>query len=107
MTLEGKSAEKALPLVQLHLDGCRDCREEFEALLEVLRSMANGRGNRVQNTKTIGRILLVVGVLLLVVSILADVVGLGLSPGFGLRQIVGSIAGLALAGVGFWLMRKP
>ena len=59
------------------------------------------------NLKNIGRILLIVGVLLLLVSLLADVVGLGPSPGFGLRQIVGSIAGLALAGVGFWLMRKP
>ena len=39
MTLEGKSPEKALPLVQLHLDGCGDCREEFEALLEVLWSL--------------------------------------------------------------------
>jgi len=36
MTLEGKSAEEALPLVKLHLDGCRDCREEFEALLDML-----------------------------------------------------------------------
>ncbi|MCH7639743.1 MAG: hypothetical protein IH855_09810 [Bacteroidetes bacterium] len=36
MTLERKSAEEALPLVQLHLDGCRDCREEFEALLDML-----------------------------------------------------------------------
>lgn len=39
MTLAGKSAEKALPLVQLHLEGCRDCGEEFEALLDVLRSL--------------------------------------------------------------------
>ena len=60
-----------------------------------------------QNTMTMGRILLIAGVLLLLVSLLADVVGLGLSPGFGWKHIVGSIAGLALAGVGFWRMRKP
>ena len=60
-----------------------------------------------KDVKTMGRILLIAGALLLVVSILADVVGLGRSPSFGLIQIVGSVAGLALAGVGFWLMRKP
>ena len=35
-----------------------------------------------QNTMTMGRILLIAGVLLLLVSLLADVVGLGLSPGW-------------------------
>ena len=60
-----------------------------------------------KDAKTIGRILLIVGALLLVVSLLADVVGLGRSPGFGLVQIVGSVAGLALAGAGVWRMRKP
>ena len=59
-----------------------------------------------KDAKTIGRILLVAGTLLLVASLLADVVGLGLAP-FGSKQIAGSIAGLILAGVGFWLMRKP
>ena len=56
--------------------------------------------------KTTGIILLLVGVLLLLVSLLADVVGLGSVPGFGMRQIIGSIAGLGLAAVGFWLMRR-
>ena len=40
MTLEGKSPEEALPLVKLHLEGCRDCREEFEALLDVLSGLS-------------------------------------------------------------------
>lgn len=39
MELEGKSAAEALPLVQDHLNRCRDCREEFEALLNALRRM--------------------------------------------------------------------
>lgn len=40
MTLEGKSAEEALPLVKLHLDGCLDCRvASVEALLDMLRSI--------------------------------------------------------------------
>lgn len=33
MTLAGKDAAQAMPLVQDHLDRCSDCREEFEALL--------------------------------------------------------------------------
>ena len=40
MTLAGKDAVEAMPLVHDHLERCRDCREEFEALLEVLRGLA-------------------------------------------------------------------
>jgi hypothetical protein len=40
MTLAGKKAAEAMPLVQDHLDRCDDCREEFEALLAVLRALA-------------------------------------------------------------------
>ena len=40
MTLAGKSAAEAMPLVQDHLKRCRDCREEFEALLAALRGIA-------------------------------------------------------------------
>jgi hypothetical protein len=36
MTLAGKNATEAMPLVQDHLNRCRDCREEFEALLAAL-----------------------------------------------------------------------
>jgi hypothetical protein len=36
MTLTGKNATEAMPLVQDHLDRCGDCREEFEALLAAL-----------------------------------------------------------------------
>ncbi len=35
--LAGKNAAEAMPLVHDHLTRCRDCREEFEALLTVLR----------------------------------------------------------------------
>jgi len=37
MTLAGKKATEAMPLVQDHLERCGDCREEFEALLAALR----------------------------------------------------------------------
>ena len=36
MTLAGKNATEAMPLVQDHLDRCGECREEFEALLAAL-----------------------------------------------------------------------
>jgi hypothetical protein len=40
MTLAGKNAAEAMPLVRDHLERCRDCREEFEALLEALRTLS-------------------------------------------------------------------
>lgn len=36
--LVGKNAAEALPLVQDHLNRCKDCREEFEALLLALQA---------------------------------------------------------------------
>ncbi|HEV2093312.1 MAG TPA: hypothetical protein VGR18_09135 [Rubrobacter sp.] len=39
MKLAGLDAAEAMPLVQDHLDKCRDCREEFEALLRALRAV--------------------------------------------------------------------
>ncbi|MBI3244680.1 MAG: zf-HC2 domain-containing protein [Chloroflexi bacterium] len=36
--LRGEDAAKLMPLVQKHLDMCPDCREEFEALLRILRA---------------------------------------------------------------------
>lgn len=40
IALAGKDAAEAMPLVQDHLTRCRDCREEFEALLHALRDLA-------------------------------------------------------------------
>lgn len=39
LELVGKSAADAFPLVADHLDRCRDCRQEYEALMEALRHM--------------------------------------------------------------------
>lgn len=39
MKLQGKDAEKAMPLVQDHLNKCGECREEFHALLEAMKSL--------------------------------------------------------------------
>lgn len=40
MELAGKDAATAMPLVEDHLKRCRNCREEYQALLEALRAMA-------------------------------------------------------------------
>lgn len=34
----GKPADEVMPRVQAHLERCRDCREEYEALLDALRA---------------------------------------------------------------------
>ncbi len=41
----------------------------------------------------------VAGVLIVLVSLLADVIGLGSSPGFGRRHLYGVVAGLLLLAV--------
>jgi len=40
MKLAGRDVTEAMPLVHDHLQRCGPCREEFEALLMALRSMA-------------------------------------------------------------------
>lgn len=39
MKLRGKEPEKAMPLVQDHLDKCGECREEFYALLDAIKAI--------------------------------------------------------------------
>lgn len=39
LVLAGKSVDEARPLVQDHLKRCKDCREEFEALLDSLTAL--------------------------------------------------------------------
>lgn len=38
--LAGKSPGEALPLVQEHLDRCKDCCQEYEALLVAIQALA-------------------------------------------------------------------
>lgn len=38
MVMRGEDAAELMPLVQHHLEMCGDCREEFEALLRILRA---------------------------------------------------------------------
>lgn len=44
MMLAGKDATQAMPLVRDHLNRCRCCREEFEALLVTLQALAGLAG---------------------------------------------------------------
>ncbi len=39
MKLKGKSPEEAMPMVRAHLNKCKDCREEYEALLTALENV--------------------------------------------------------------------
>ena len=54
-----------------------------------------------KNNKTTGIIMLLAGVIILALSLLADSIGVGGAPGFGIRQIIGTAVGAvtALAGL--------
>ena len=58
------------------------------------------------NNKTIGIVLLVVGVLLLIGSVAADAIGIGGAAGFGYKQIIGAVVGVIVAVVGFVLYSR-
>lgn len=47
-------------------------------------------------------LMLVVGVVLAFISIFADRIGLGVMPGFGWKQTLGLLVGLALIVLGLW-----
>lgn len=42
--VHGEDAARLMPLVREHLDMCEECCEEYEALLNVIESSANGSG---------------------------------------------------------------
>jgi hypothetical protein len=56
--------------------------------------------------KASGAFLLVLGVVLLVLSLLADLIGVGLNPGFGYRQIIGVVLGVIAVIRGIWLLKR-
>lgn len=58
--------------------------------------------------KTIGYLLILVGVILAFVSLGADVLGIGNQSGFGWQQLLGTAIGVIVVLVGVWLaLRKP
>jgi hypothetical protein len=56
--------------------------------------------------KRLSLILMVVGIIILLFSLLADVLGIGGYPGFGYKQIIGTIVGAVISIIGFILYRK-
>ncbi len=60
-----------------------------------------------RGTRTVGIILLVVGLVIMVPSLLADIIGLGdPSRSFGELQIVGTVVGAILTAGGWFLKGK-
>jgi uncharacterized membrane protein len=51
-------------------------------------------------------LMLVVGIVLAIISIFADRIGLGVTPGFGWKQTLGLLIGVALIVLGLWRMRS-
>ena len=58
------------------------------------------------NNKSLGNILLVIGIIILIFFVLVDVLGIGVDPGFGYKQIIGVVAGVVVAGIGWFLKNK-
>ena len=58
------------------------------------------------NNKIIGIALLAVGAVLLMGSLIADPIGIGGATGFGYKQIIGAVAGVIVAVVGFVLYSR-
>ncbi len=56
--------------------------------------------------KTAPILVLVIGLGLLGASLLADVIGIGDDPGFGIQQTTGTIVGAIITAVGLYLVRK-
>ena len=59
------------------------------------------------NNRTIGLALIVIGVVALIVSLAADAIGVGAAIGaFGYKQIIGSVAVVVIAAVGYFYYSK-
>jgi hypothetical protein len=56
--------------------------------------------------RTIGLRLLVGGIVVLIVSLAADAIGLGQSPGFGYRHVIGIAVGAIAAIIGALLIYR-
>ncbi|MBZ5587786.1 MAG: hypothetical protein LAO05_04430 [Acidobacteriia bacterium] len=56
---------------------------------------------------TMGKVMLVAGVLVFLVSATADSLGIGGAPGIGWKQIAGMLVGVAAAAAGAIQLRAP
>ena len=56
--------------------------------------------------KQMAGIIIIIGTGLLAASLLADVIGIGDDPGFGMQQTMGTVAGVVIVFLGLVAMRK-
>ena len=56
--------------------------------------------------KKLGSVLTWIGIVILLISVFADFLGIGGYPGLGTKQIIGTIAGIVLIGIGYLISRK-
>jgi len=62
----------------------------------------------IMSKRTIGLVVIVIGVVIAVVALLLDVIGIGNKAGIGWMQLLGTAIGVVVALVGVWLaMSKP
>ena len=67
---------------------------------------AVGKG-LLMSSKTLARIVTIVGFLILAVFALADLIGLGQSPDeIGFRQLIGVVVGALVIALGFYISRR-
>ena len=56
--------------------------------------------------RKLGALLIGVGIVVFLISVFADPLGIGGYPGFGTKQVIGTIIGVVLAIIGVILYRK-
>ncbi len=56
--------------------------------------------------KTLGSLLIGIGIIVLLVSLFADVIGIGGHPGLGYKQIIGIVIGIGIAILGWFIPRR-
>ena len=59
------------------------------------------------SAKTRSVVLLTVGVLIFLVALTADSLGIGSQPGLGYKQLIAAFAGVIIAALGMFGLRKP
>jgi hypothetical protein len=57
----------------------------------------------IMSKRTIGIVLIVIGVVLAIVSLADDAIGIGTYPGINSAQLLGAAVGIIIALVGVWL----
>jgi len=59
-----------------------------------------------KRNKTTGMVLCAAGIVVVLISVAADCIGMGAFPGFGYKQIIGTLVGIVMIVVGLGLLPK-